>query len=346
MIPHARPTMGDIEAAAAAAVIYSGQLAQGRQVEAFEAEVAERLGRRHAVAVSSGTAALMLTLRALDVKGGRVLVPSYVCSALLHAAHHAGATAVLADVDRVDGNLYAVPATVEGGIQAVVVPHMFGQPSSIDRSSWGGAAVVEDLAMALGCHGVGTTGVASICSFYATKMITSGGEGGMVVADDASLIDEIRSLREYDGHDPQVLRWNAKLTDVSAAIGRVQLRRLDEFVETRRAHAHRYHQQLQDTEFTLPPVSEGANGYRFVVQLPDRCRLEDALSHMRDAGVICHRPIDRPLHRWLGIEDAQFPVSTLLWETSMSIPIYPSMTTQQQDVICTALMALVEGVES
>ena len=67
---------------------------------------------------------------------------------------------------------------------------------------------------------------------------------------------------------------------------------------------------------------------------------------MRDAGVICHRPIDRPLHRWLGIEDAQFPVSTLLWETSMSIPIYPSMTTQQQDVICTALMALVEGVES
>jgi len=99
MIPHARPTMGDIEAAAAA-VIHSGQLAQGRQVEAFEAEVAERLGRRHAVAVSSGTAALMLTLRALDVKGGRVLVPSYVCSALLHAAHHAGATAVLADVDR------------------------------------------------------------------------------------------------------------------------------------------------------------------------------------------------------------------------------------------------------
>jgi perosamine synthetase len=343
MIPHSRPTVGDLEAAAAAAVIHSGQLAQGRQVEAFEAETAERLGRRHAVAVSSGTAALMLTLRALDVKGGRVLLPSYVCSALLHAVHHAGATAVLADVDRVDGNLHAEPAATDPGMQAVVIPHLFGQPASIDSSSWGGAAVVEDLAMALGCDGVGTAGVASICSFYATKMITSGGEGGMVVGDDDSLIDEIRSLREYDGHDPQVLRWNAKLTDVSAAIGRVQLRRLDEFVATRRGHAHRYHQLLQDTQLTLPPVSERANGYRFVVQLPDHCRLEDALIHMRDAGVICHRPIDRPLHRWLRIADAQFPASTLLWETSMSVPIYPSMTAQQQDIICAALRKLVGG---
>ena len=341
MIPHSCPTLGEEEARAAARVVQSGHVAQGREVEAFEAEVAERLGRTHAVAVSSGTVALGLTLSALNVAEGRVLMPSYVCSALLHATRQAGAQPALADVAD-DGNLAATTAVSEP-LRAIIVPHLFGQPAPVAAIAGAGVPVIEDLAMALGTRDVGGEGIAAVCSFYATKMITSGGEGGMVVGDDDSLIDEIRSLREYDGHDPQVLRWNAKLTDVSAAIGRVQLRRLDEFVATRRGHAHRYHQLLQDTQLTLPPVSERANGYRFVVQLPDHCRLEDALIHMRDAGVICHRPIDRPLHRWLRIADAQFPASTLLWETSMSVPIYPSMTAQQQDIICAALRKLVGG---
>ena len=341
MIAHSAPTLGDQEARAAARVVQSGQVAQGAQVLAFEAQVAERLGRTYAVAVSSGTTALGLVLRALNVAGGRVLMPSYVCTALLHATRQAGAQPELADVAE-DGNLAATTA-VGAQTRAVIVPHMFGQPAPVASITPAGIPVIEDLAMALGTRDVGGDGIAAICSFYATKMITSAGEGGMVVTDDEGLASEVRALREYDGQDPGVQRWNAKLTDVAAAVGRVQLGRLGEFVMARQRLALSYHKRLASTEYRLPPAHPGANYYRFVLGLPQSRRLQGALDHMRSAGVSCHRPIGRPLHRWLNMEDERYPVSARLWEQSMSIPIYPSLTDAQLRQVCDALTDLTPG---
>ncbi|MBT6147219.1 MAG: hypothetical protein HOH74_17415, partial [Gemmatimonadetes bacterium] len=283
MIPHSCPTLGEEEARAAARVVQSGHVAQGREVEAFEAEVAERLGRTHAVAVSSGTVALGLTLSALNVAEGRVLMPSYVCSALLHATRQAGAQPALADVAD-DGNLAATTAVSEP-LRAIIVPHLFGQPAPVAAIAGAGVPVIEDLAMALGTRDVGGEGIAAVCSFYATKVITSAGEGGMVVTDDAGLAREVRSRREYDGQDPGVLRWNAKLTDVAAAVGRIQLRRLDEFVAARRHLADAYRTALASTRFKLPPDQPAANHYRFVLGLPEGWRLPGVLDRMRSAGV-------------------------------------------------------------
>lgn len=299
--------------------------------------MAERLGRRHAVAVSSGTAALGLALRALNVEGGQVMLPSYVCTALLHATRQAGAEAVLVDVDPADGNLRAdtVVAPQSG---AVIVPHLFGQPAPVGDIARTSVPVIEDLAMALGTDGAGSRGLAAVCSFYATKVITSAGEGGMVLTDDADFADEIRSLREYDGQDPAVLRWNAKLTDVAAAVGRVQLRRLDEFVDRRRQLARTYRSRLSSSDLLLPPERAAANDYRFVVRMPKEGDLDAVIGRMQAAGVTCHRPIDQPLHQWLNKDPDRYPVSTLLWETSMSIPIYPTLTGAQQEQVCEAVL--------
>ena len=130
MISHSCPTVGEEEAAAAASVVSSERLAQGRQVAAFEEEMADRLGRRYAVAVSSGTAALALTLRAMGVGQSPVLIPSYVCSALLQAAHHAGGRSLLADVEERDGN-FDPSAISDASDPTIIVPHMFGQPADV-----------------------------------------------------------------------------------------------------------------------------------------------------------------------------------------------------------------------
>ena len=130
MISHSCPTVGEEEAAAASSVVSSERLAQGRQVAAFEEEMADRLGRRYAVAVSSGTAALALTLRAMGVGQSPVLIPSYVCSALLQAAHHAGGRPLLADVDERDGNLDP-SAISDASDPTIIVPLMFGQPADV-----------------------------------------------------------------------------------------------------------------------------------------------------------------------------------------------------------------------
>jgi perosamine synthetase len=316
MIPHSKPTVGDEESQAMARVLASGQLAQGREVTAFEEECAAFLGRRYAVAVNSGTAALHLALLAIGLEAeDHVAIPSYACAALTQAIAWQHAHPVLCDVDQ-DFNLD--PATVPSGARAVVVPHLFGATAALPDHP----KVVEDLAQSFG----GTTGrdsAVAITSFYATKLLTTG-EGGMLFTDDEGLAQLARDRRDYDNRDDFQVRYAYKMTEFQAAMGRVQLKRLPDFLARRREIAERYHEAFRDLPLVLPRRTDHIY-FRYVVATPERSALTQWL---REHGVGAGRPVHRPAHQTLGGTCTR---SEQAHQFNASIPIYPALTTIKVD---------------
>lgn len=330
MIPHSRPTLSEADARTVAHVVLSGWIAQGREVEAFEREVAAFVGQRGAVAVSSGSAALQLSLLALGVgPGAEVVIPTYVCDALHHAVSHTGATPLLADA--APGTLSLDPDDVKrrltGRTKAIILPHAFGLAAGVEAFLPMGVPVIEDCAQAIGCldggKPVGSRGTLAVFSFYATKLLTTG-EGGMVTANDPALLARVRDLREYDERADLAPRFNYKLTDLQAALGRSQLARLGEFIQRRRAIARAYCQALRASPCGLPPDDTGGRHvyHRFVIAVERP--LEPIIETLAARGVQCRRPVFRPLHQALRLRE--FPAAEGLWQRSLSMPCYPSLT--------------------
>ncbi len=332
MIPHSKPTLGPAEARAAGRVLASGHPAMGPEVAAFEREAARWLGRPHAVAVSSGTSALQLALAALGAGSGReVLCPSYVCSAVLNAVLANGARPVIADVDRQSYHL--TPALVKKALTrrtaAVIVPHLFGRPAPVREIVRLGVPVVEDCALTLGA-GVGRAGSLTVLSFYATKLLTSGGQGGMVLGDDRRLMESVRDLLLHDNRDAYKLRFNAQMTDLQAAVGRVQLGRLKGFLKTRKRLADRYTASLGNVPGLLLPFdaeSPKRTWFRYTVEVADARKTARALARK---GIEAKPPVFRPLHRYLGLDPGRFPVAEELDRRMLSIPLYPALTARGQ----------------
>ena len=342
IIPHSRPTVGAEEAEALRQVVLSGHLAQGREVEAFEEEMAAFAGRRFGVAVSSGTAGLHLALLALGVEAGNaVVIPSYVCTALLHAVWGAGARPVLGDIDRRTRNLDAGDVARRNCTagRAIIVPHMFGLPARMEGFSSLALPLIEDCAMSIGaeCGGrrVGAWGELSVCSFYATKMMSSGGEGGMVLTDAAELAKRIKELREYDGLPATRVRFNCKMTDMAAAMGRVQLRRLPGFVARRREIAGSYDRAFGEMPVECPPAVPEHVYYRYVIHVPGEA--EDFAGRLEQQGVAARRPVFRPLHRELGEADVTCPHTATAYAGDISLPIYPSLSDAEVEKVVQAV---------
>jgi perosamine synthetase len=339
LIPHSRPTVSEDDAQAVARVVRSGQLAAGPEVAAFERELAARVGVADAAAVSSGTAALELALRALDVgPGAEVVVPTYVCDALHHAVTRCGAVPVLADADPATLTLSPVDAKrrLSRRTRAVIVPHAFGLAVDLAPFEALGVPVVEDCAQALGAsvgaRAAGSLGRVAVCSFYATKLITTG-EGGMVLGP-PDLVARVRDLRDYDERADLVPRMNAKLTDLQAALGRSQLPRLDRFIARRRAIADAYRRRLAGLA-CRPPADAGARHvyHRFVVEV--EAPLPALIEALHARGVTARRPVFRPAHRALGLEG--YPEADGLWSRCLSLPCYPSLSDDEVAVVAAAL---------
>jgi len=343
LVAHSRPTMGEGEAEAAARVVRSGLLAQGPEVELFEAEVASFTGRRFAVAVSSGTAALHLGLLALGVGSGDcVAIPSYVCTALLHAIWAAGAEPVLCDVNpqtrNIDADLLDRLIKIKRP-RAAIIPHMFGLPASTEAFDALSIPYIEDCAMSIGAHHagrpLGSHGALSICSFYATKMLGAG-EGGMVLTDDEGIALAARELREYDGAPAHRLRFNAKMTDLHAAVGRVQLRRLPEFVARRREVAQLYQEEFISFSNVKTPLDNSEHiYYRYVLKVVGQA--EVFIERLEKSGVAARRPIYNPLHRELGLADGEYPHTTAAFECDVSLPIYPTLIDSEARCVLAAV---------
>ena len=337
MIPHSRPAIDQEDLRAAAEALGSGQIAQGPRVERFERDMAAFFGLRGGVAVSSGTAALELALRALAIGAGdEVIMPSYVCAAPWLATQRVGAQARLVDIDLNTFNIDPLAASraVTDRTRAIIVPHLFGLPADLTALEGLGIPLIEDCAQTLGVteqgRPVGTVGRLTICSFYATKLLCAG-EGGMVLSNEGALLVRVKSLREYDGAptlDP--FSFNLKLTDMQAALGLSQLGRFSAFHERRRFLAAAYRDVLSSKTTVCPTEQPGRTHgyYRFVIRLPhlrtDPEGLPGLMSTLEQQGIHCRKPVFQPLHQYL--DQSGFPNSDEVDRTALSIPLYPDLT--------------------
>lgn len=341
VIPHSRPWITNSDIEAVTSVLKSGQISQGPVVSEFESKLASTIGKKHAVATSSGTAALHLALLALEVKeGDEVILPSFVCTAVLNAVNYTGAAPRIVDIDPLTFNISvpSVEKAITGNTKAVIVPHMFGFPAKIDKLLELGIPVIEDCAQSVGTEFVGrptgSFGLLSVFSFYGTKVLTSG-EGGMVLGDSDVLISRVKDLRDYDNKKNYVLRFNYKMTDLQAALGLSQLSRLNVFVQQRQKIASFYFEKFKECPFSLPYRGDKGEHiyYRFVVKTTENISLYIEKLHAKK--IMCQRPVFSPLHVYLNLSG--FPHTNEAWKKTISIPLYPSLTEREVDRIVAAL---------
>ncbi len=361
-IPIARPQIGDEEKRQVLEVLNSGVLVAGRRVAEFEQAFAAYLGVPHAVATSSGSAALQVAMLALGVGAGdRVVTTPLTFAATGNEVIHAGALPVFADVDPATCNLD--PGSVEavlrqGGVRAILAVHLYGLPADMaafrrlaDRY---GTLLIEDCAQAHGAaidgRRVGTFGDAAIFSFYPTKNMTTG-EGGMVITADPGVARRARLLVDPRGDEEyahEVVGFNYRMTEIGGAIGLVQLTHLEEWNERRREHARRLSGGLASLPWLRVPVEP--SGYRHVYhQYTVRAaRHRDALArHLAGEGVgsrvyyprlVPHTPAYR--RRGFG---GTFPHAERLVAEVLSLPVHPSLSADEVEAVIAAVRSYAAG---
>jgi dTDP-4-amino-4,6-dideoxygalactose transaminase len=356
VIPIMRPWLGEEEAIALSGVLVSGWVAQGPKVAEFERAVCAALGAEHGVATTSCTTALHMALHALGVgPGDEVVVPSLSFIATTNAPRYVGARPVFADVDLETQNLTA--ATIEPVLspatRAVIVVHQAGMPADLEAiealCAARGIAVIEDAACAIGStyHGRPIGGGRLVAlSFHPRKLLTTG-EGGMLLTQDAALARRLRRLREHGmavtAHErhasPTVvvesydeLGFNYRMTDLQAAVGIVQLGKLDAMVAERRSLADRYRNALENLPAIFLPADPpyGTTNYQsYMVRLDDELPLErDALmQQLLDQGIATRRGI-MAAHLEPACRDlpaAELPVTERLTRRSLILPLFHGM---------------------
>lgn len=344
IIPHSRPTIGPEEANNVAAVIRSGQIGQGSVVGEFEEAFCSMLGIKYAAATNSGTSALHLALLGMGVgKDDEVIIPSYVCTALINAVHYTGARPVLADIDPKTYNIDPedVKKRLTKKTRAIIVPHMFGLPADLERLLALDVPIIEDCAQAVGStyqnKPVGTFGQAAVFSFYATKVMTTG-EGGMVVSNRQELIERVKDHRAYDQRDHYSLRYNYKMTDMNAAMGMAQLKKLESFIKERRNIAAKYDLAFQGGTYGIPQQTTGSIYFRYILNM--RSEAGPWIEKLRAHNVFCARPVYYPLHLYQNAYG--YSHSEQAWRQSLSIPIYPSLSDEDLSSIIETLTGLQE----
>ncbi len=370
VISLAKPSVSEEEATAVVDALRSGWLSSGPRTVEFEQAFARYAGAKHAVAVSSCTAALHLVLVALGVgPGDEVITSPITFVSTVNAILYAGATPVLADVE--PDTLNISPAAIERKITKrtkVIIPvHMAGQPCDMDEiltiARPRGIVVVEDAAHAVGAEyrgtRIGAVSDATCFSFYATKNLTTG-EGGMVTTDDDDLAERIRRLRfhgissdawkRYEGC--QVREWTAvelgykaNFTDLQAAIGLVQLRRLDGMLARREAIAREYRRAFERFGVVLAELPDRKHAWHlFVVRVPERRRFRE---HLADAGIATgiHFPaihLQPYFKQRFGDLENELPVATRVSEEIVSLPLHPDLTNGEVRRVIDAVTAFLE----
>jgi dTDP-4-amino-4,6-dideoxygalactose transaminase len=353
-IPPARPIIGDDEREAVDRVLRSGMLAQGPEVAAFETEFADhfRLGRA-CVAVNSGTSGLHLGLLATHIgPGDEVIVPSFTFAATANAVALTGATPVFADIEADSFCLdpVSVEAAVTDRTAAIMPVHLYGHPANMaglravaDRH---GLRIFEDAAQAHGASlddtPVGAFGTFAMFSLYPTKNMTAG-EGGMVAVADGETERLLRLYRNQGmqrQYENEVVGFNNRMTDIHAAIGRVQLTKVDAWTKQRQENAAFLGAHLRGV--TTPPVAPGAVHvyHQYTVRVPqDRDGFAAALKEEHQIGSGMFYPV--PNHRLPSFKSpADLPITEQAARECLSLPIHPSLSEDDLHRIVTAVNAL------
>jgi perosamine synthetase len=361
-IPLARPELGAREEELVLEVLRSGRLSLGPMGERFERELAAWLGVEDAVAVSSGTTALHLGVRALGWSDGdEVLTSPFSFVASANCLLYEGARPVFCDVDPETLNLDPAAAAAAAGERTVgILPvHIFGYPAAMPElerlAAERGLGILEDACEALGAidaegRRVGARGNLATFAFYANKQLTTG-EGGVIVPRDGTEAARLRSERnqgralDMGWLDHDRLGFNYRLSDVAAALGVAQLERLDSMLADRARVAGLYEQGLAGVEGLRAPIagrgSEQRSWFVYAVQLPAEVDRDATIARLAERGVAAKAYLPC-IHlfghlRPLGYREGQFPVAEAASAHSLALPFFPAMSESQVARVCEAL---------
>ena len=339
-----------------ARVLRSGQFILGPEHDAFEKELAEASRVKHAVGLSSGTAALSIALLALGLEpGDEVIVPAFTYFASASAVTSIGGVPRFVDVE--PGRLGLDPARVEAAItprtRAIMAVHLYGLSCELEPllavGRKHGVPVLEDAAQAIGADDrgrpVGSQAPATL-SFFPTKNLGGLGDGGALLTNDDALASRVKLLRvhgDVGSYRHEILGTNARLDALQAAFLRTKLRHLPAWTEARRALASRYRAKLQGSAISLPPdPNEATHTYhQFTIRAPKRDALATRLKE-RGIATRIYYPIivpAQPAFASLGYEPGDHPVSERLAEEVLSLPIYPGLTEEQVDRVAREIRA-------
>jgi perosamine synthetase len=363
----ARPQTDEAEIEEIRGVLESGYLTQGPKVAEFEGLVAERVGVAHTFATTSATTALHLTLAALGIgPGDEVLVPDFTFPATANVVVQQGAVPVLVDVHlstfAIDPDDLARKITPR--TRAVIPVHPFGLPAEMDPilevAATGGLAVIEDAACALGAEyrgrPVGGIGLAGCFSFHPRKSITTG-EGGMIATSDGPLAQRIRLLRSHGGVREggrftfEDAGFNYRMSDILAAVGVAQFRKLEEMLRLRRAVAALYDRALQGQEGVVVPASPPGSTHTYqsyVVLLDDAIDRDGVIARLASAGIettlgtyaLHAQPFFARTYGW---SPGDLPNSYRAFTSSLALPLHAGVTSSEVDEVVDALQAAVRS---
>jgi perosamine synthetase len=363
------PDITEAEVRAVVQTLRSGRLSIGPRIEEFEQLVAARAGRTHGVAVNSGTSGLHLALAALGVgPGDEVITPAFSFVASANCALYVGATPVLVDCDPRTLNMSVrdVERAMTDKTKAIVGVEVFGNPAGMEElaalASKNEIPLIEDSCEGLGGRKgrttIGKFGRAAVFGFYPNKQITTG-EGGMIVTDDDRLADLCRSMRNQgragsSGSElgswlvHERLGYNYRMTEMSAALGAAQMRRLDELIEERQRVAESYTRRLLGNTDLIMPTVEGdteMSWFVYVVRLSNRFTMEDRdqiIDGIRrhEIGASNYFP---PIHllpfyrERFGYKPGDFPAAESVSHRTLALPFFTRLTDREIDLVCQTL---------
>ncbi|NJE05726.1 DegT/DnrJ/EryC1/StrS family aminotransferase [Thermococcus sp. M36] len=348
-IPIAKPLIGDEEINAVVEVLKSGMLAHGKEVEAFEREFANYLGARHGIAVANGTAALDVALKALKIRPGEEAITTpftFIASAT--SILFQGAKPVFADIDPDTYNLDPddVLEKITEKTKAILVVHLYGQPADMkvftEIAEDYNLYLIEDCAQAHGAKfegkKVGTFGHIAAFSFYPTKNMTTG-EGGMVVTNDDELARRAKLIRSHGQAEKYLhveLGYNLRTTNIAGAIGRIQLRKLDEWNRIRNENAERLSEGIRKIQGLVPPYVDPRVYHvfhQYVIRIEDDFPMsrDELMTKLRERGIgtAVHYPMPvhhQPLFQKLGYEKDCCPNAIEASKKVLSLPVHPAVS--------------------
>ena len=334
-IPHSKPYLDERDIQSVLKALKEGHLATGKIVNDFISELCNYVGRKYGIATNSGSSALHLALRALNIKeSDEIILPSYVCGTVLNPIEYCRATPVFVDINKEDFNISyeETKKKINNKTKVIIIPHMFGDPvKDIEQFQRLNIPIIEDCALSFGAQHngkkIGSFGEISIFSFYSTKMIASG-FGGMVLTDDNKILGKLKDLTHYDNREEWGESYNYSMSDLQAALGLSQLRKLDEMVEKRKKIALKFNDNFLDLNGFLR--SKENIFFRYIIQVTKR---DEFIKKLKELGISSAKPVFKPLHRYKNLKDEDFSNTTNAYEKNVSIPIYPSLTQEEIDYI-------------
>ncbi|MBI2145800.1 DegT/DnrJ/EryC1/StrS family aminotransferase [Candidatus Woesearchaeota archaeon] len=358
MIPIAKPLLGAEEQAAVLHVLNSGMLAQGQKVAEFEQAFAQFIGVRHAIATSNGTTALHAAVLAHGIgPGDEVITTPFTFIATANAIKMAGATPVFVDIDEDTFNLNAslIEAAITSKTKAILPVHLFGLPAEMDKlqsiARKHNIVIIEDAAQAHGAEfqGKKVGSFATGCfSFYPTKNMTTG-EGGMITTNDNQLAERLRKIINHGSTQKYVhdsVGYNYRMTDIAAAIGIEQLKKLESFNQKRRANVRYLHQKLASIPgIIFPSLTEGHVFHQYTIRVTPKFRVsrDIFLKSLVEKGIGCSIFYPIPIHKqkaYVPYGSSTYPVAERMAQEVLSLPIHPTVSETDLDTIAAAIRGL------